>query len=294
MPTRAAASASPRPVGKPLNRLAIIAGGGALPGIVIQACRESGRPFFVLALEGQAAPNSFDRVPHAWCRLGAAAKGEKILREFGPDELVFVGKVRRPSLKEIRPDWRALKVMVKATARALGDDGLLRAIIREVEAEGVKVVAPHEVVKGLLAVAGPYGRIKPDRQARIDIARGMAAAKAIGALDIGQAVVVQQGIVLGLEAIEGTDALVARAGALQRKGAGGVLVKAPKPRQERRIDLPGVGVETVEAVAKAGLRGIAVEAGGALIIDCATVAARADALGIFVVGIAPRDETAKP
>jgi UDP-2,3-diacylglucosamine hydrolase len=294
VPTRTAASASPRPAGKPLSRLAVIAGGGALPGLVIQACREAGRPFFVVALEGQADPAGFDGVPHAWCRLGAAAKGEKILREFDPEEVVFVGKVRRPSLKELRPDWRALKVIVKATVRALGDDGLLRAIIKEFESEGVKVVGPHELVKGLLAVHGSYGRIKPDRQARIDITRGLAAAKAIGALDIGQAAVVQQGIVLGIEAIEGTDALVARAGALQRKGPGGVLVKAPKPRQERRIDLPGVGVETVEAVAKAGLRGIAVEAGGALIIDRTKVAARADALGVFVVAMLPAGETPKP
>ncbi len=287
MPTRSAASVSPQPAGKPLNKLAVIAGGGALPGLVIQACREAGRPYFVVALEGQADPAGLDGVPHAWCRLGAAARGEKLLREFEPQEVVFVGKVRRPSLKELRPDWRALKVIVKATVRALGDDGLLRAIIKEFEAEGVKVVGPHEVVKGLLAVEGVYGRARPDRQARIDIARGMQAAKAIGTLDVGQAAIVQQGIVLALEAIEGTDALVARAGALQRKGPGGVLVKAPKPGQERRIDLPGVGVDTVEAVARAGLRGIAVEAGGALIIDRATVAARADALGVFIVGIAP-------
>jgi DUF1009 family protein len=200
---------------------------------------------------------------------------------------VFVGKVRRPSLKELRPDWRALKVIVKATVRALGDDGLLRAVIREFEEGGARVVAPHEVVRDLLAAEGVYGKIQPDRQARIDIARGFAAAKAIGALDIGQAVVVQQGIVIGVEAIEGTDALIARAGPLQREGAGGVLVKVPKPRQERRIDLPTIGAETVEAAAKAGLRGIAVEAGGALIINRAKVAARADALGLFVVGMPP-------
>jgi DUF1009 family protein len=254
---------------------------------VIQACREAGRPFFVLALEGQADRATVDGVPHAWCRIGAAAQGAKHLREFGAEEVVFVGKVRRPSLAELRPDWRALKVIVKATARALGDDGLLRAVIKEFESEGVKVVGPHEVVQGLLAVEGVYGRIKPDRQARIDIARGLAAAKAIGALDIGQAAVVQQGIVLGVEAIEGTDALLARAGALQRKGAGGVLVKASKPNQERRIDLPGIGVETVAAAAKAGLRGIAVEAGGALVIERAKVVARADALGLFLVGVAP-------
>jgi DUF1009 family protein len=265
----------------------IVAGGGVLPRLVAQACREAARPFMVVALEGQAEPGTFDDVPHAWVRLGAGAKAEKIVRDFAPQEIVFVGKVRRPSLKELRPDWRALKFIVKATVRALGDDGLLRAIVHEFESQGVKVVAPHELVKGLLAVEGAYGRIKPDRQARIDIARGMAAAKAIGAIDIGQAAVVQQGIVLGLEAIEGTDALIARAGALQRKGPGGVLVKAPKPRQERRIDLPGVGVETVEAVAKAGLRGIAVEAGGALVIERAKVAARADALGVFVIALPP-------
>jgi DUF1009 family protein len=127
--------------------------------------------------------------------------------------------------------------------------------------------------------------VHPDRQARIDIARGLAAAKAIGALDIGQAVIVQQGIVLGVEAIEGTDALIARIGPLQREGAGGVLVKVPKPRQERRIDLPTIGAETVEAAAKAGLRGVAVEAGGALVINRAKIVARADALGLFVVGV---------
>jgi UDP-2,3-diacylglucosamine hydrolase len=253
---------------------------------VIQACRASGQPFFVLALEGQAEARYIGDAPHFWCRLGAAAQGEKILRDNGTEEVVFVGKVRRPSLKELRPDWRALKVMVKATVRALGDDGLLRAVVREFEASGAKVRAPHELLTSLLAVEGAYGRVKPDRQARIDIARGATVARAMGGLDIGQAVVVQQGIVLGVEAIEGTDALIARAGPLQREGPRGVLVKVPKPGQERRIDLPAIGAETVEKIAKAGLGGIAIEAGGALVIDRAQVAARADALGVFVFGVA--------
>jgi DUF1009 family protein len=271
-----------------------VAGGGELPGLVIQACREAGRPFFVLALEGQADPDVIRDAPHVWCRIGAAARGEKILRDNGTEEVVFVGKVRRPSLAELRPDWRALKVIVKATVRALGDDGLLRAVIREFEAGGAKVVAPHEVVRDLLATEGVYGSIKPDRQARIDIARGFEVAKAIGTLDIGQAAVVQQGIVIGVEGIEGTDALIARCAALQREGPGGVLVKVPKPRQERRIDLPAIGVETVEAAHKAGLRGIAVESGGALVINRVKVAARADALGLFVAGMAPPAPAARP
>jgi hypothetical protein len=254
---------------------------------LIEACRESGRPFFVLALEGQADPSEIGDVPHVWCRLGAAAKAEAILRDNGAREVVFVGRVRRPSLQDLRPDWRALKVMVKATVRALGDDGLLRVIIRELEKNGTKVVAPHQVASGLLAGKGPLGRLKPDRQANIDIARGIAVAAQLGALDVGQGVVVQQGMVIGVEAIEGTDALIARAGTLQRGGPGGVLVKMPKPGQEQRIDLPAIGVNTVEAAAKAGLRGIVVASGGALVIDRAKVAARADALGIFVVGVPP-------
>ncbi len=284
-PTLPETSAFPQPDGKDLPKLAIVAGSGELPGVVVQACREEGRPFFVLALEGQAEPERLVGVPHFWCRLGASAEGERILRANGAKEVVFVGKVRRPSLKEMRPDWRALKVMLKATVRALGDDGLLRAVLREFEESGAVIRAPQEIARGLLAVEGPYGRLKPDRQARIDMARGFEAAKKIGTLDIGQAVVMQQGVVIGVEAIEGTDALIERAGLLQREGARGILVKVPKPRQERRIDLPAIGADTVEAVARAGLRGIAVEAGGALVIDRAKVAARADALDIFVYGM---------
>jgi hypothetical protein len=127
----------------------------------------------------------------------------------------------------------------------------------------------------------------PDAQAEDDIALGFRVVRALGALDIGQAAVVQQGLVLGLEAIEGTDALIARCAALRREGPGGVLVKAPKPGQERRADLPTIGRRTVEAAAAAGLRGIAVEAGASLVIDHAAVAVAADRAGLFVVGVAP-------
>lgn len=255
--------------------------------MLIEACRQAGRPYFVLALEGQADPAVIGHAPHQWCRLGAAAKGEAILRSQDVTDVVFAGRVRRPSIRELRPDWRALKVLVKATARAFGDDGLLRAVIREFEASGARIVAPHEVMKELLAVEGAYGRIKPDRQARIDIDRAFVVGHRLGELDVGQAVVVQQGIVLGVEAIEGTDGLLTRVADLKRGGPGGVLVKVQKPGQERRIDLPAIGGDTVDKAAKAGLRGIAVEVGGALVIDRAKVAARADALGLFVVGVKP-------
>ena len=266
-------------------KLGILAGSGELPLRLVDACRASGRPVFVLGFAGAADPARFGEVPHAMVRLGAAAEGLRILRENGVEELVMAGPVRRPSLASLMPDWRAMKFFTRIGLRALGDDGLLSAVIKELELEGFRVVGIDSVLGGLLAPKGPLGRLEPDEEARADIARGLEIARALGALDVGQAAVVQQGIVLGVEAVDGTDALVARAGELRREGPGGVLVKVAKPGQERRADLPTIGVKTVEACARAGLRGIAVEAGASLIVDRAAVTAAADRAGIFVLGV---------
>ncbi|HUZ74829.1 MAG TPA: UDP-2,3-diacylglucosamine diphosphatase LpxI [Stellaceae bacterium] len=267
-------------------RLGILAGGGALPARLIEACRASARPIFVLAFEGAADPATVAAVPHAWVRLGAAGEGLKLLRDNGVEELVLAGAVRRPSLAALRPDWRAARFFARVSLRALGDDGLLRAVIRELEAEGFRVVGVDSVLASGLAPVGPIGRLRPDETAEADIRRGLDVARALGALDIGQAVVVQQGLVLGVEAIEGTDALVVRCGALRREDEGGVLVKTAKPGQERRADLPAIGPDTVRAAAAAGLVGIAVEAGSTVLIDRPGIAEAADAAGLFVVGIA--------
>ena len=266
-------------------KLGILAGSGELPLFLVDACRASGRPVFVLGFQGAADPQRLGDAPHAIVRLGAAAEGLRILRENGVEELVMAGPVRRPSLASLMPDWRAAKFFARIGLRALGDDGLLSAIIKELELEGFRVVGIESILGGLLAPKGPLGRIEPDDQARADIARGLEVARALGALDVGQAAVVQQGIVLGVEAADGTDALIARAGSLRREGLGGVLVKIAKPGQERRADLPTIGVRTVEAAAKAGLRGIAVEAGAALVVDRAAVAAAADGAALFVLGV---------
>jgi len=266
-------------------KLGILAGSGQLPLRVIDICRAADRPFFVLALEGAADPRNFAAVPHASIRLGAGAEALRLLRENQVEELVMAGPVRRPSLGSIRPDWRAAKFLARIGLRALGDDGLLGAIIKEFELEGFRVIGVHELLGTLLAPEGPLGTIGPDAQATADIERGLEVARALGAVDVGQSVVVQQGIVLGVEAAEGTDALIERAGRLKRDGVGGVLVKIAKPSQERRADLPTIGKTTVEASARAGLRGIAIEAGTALVIDRPAVAAAADHAGLFVVGI---------
>ena len=200
-------------------------------------------------------------------------------------DLVLAGGVRRPSLAMLRPDWRAAKLFARIGYKALGDDGLLSAIVAEFEREGFRVIGADQLLASGLAPEGPLGSLRPDSQALADIEHGQRIARALGILDIGQAVVVQQGLVLGVEANEGTDALQRRCAELRREGPGGVLVKIEKPGQERRTDRPTIGPQTVTFAAEAGLRGIAVEAGATIIVDRDEVVDRADRAGLFVFGI---------
>lgn len=279
--------AESRPAPRPGPAVGIVAGGGRLPGLLAEACRAEGRPHFLLAIEGQADAGACGREPDGWVRLGAAGRAFAMLREAAVEEVVLAGSVRRPSLAELRPDATALRVLGRAAAGGLGDDGLLRALVGEIERAGFRVVGVDDLAAGLLAPEGTMGRVGPGEQDLLDIARGEEVARALGAADVGQAVVVQQGIVLAVEAAEGTAAMLGRAGAVRRAGGGGVLVKRVKPGQERRVDLPAVGPDTVRLAAGAGLAGVAVEAGGVLVVDRAALVAEADARGLFVVGRPP-------
>ncbi len=272
--------------------LAIVAGGGEIPALAIEACERAGRPYFVFALEGHADHPAVFAARHEVIRIGAAGRFVKRAREEGVGDVVMIGRVRRPALRQIRPDARAAAFVARFAVKSLGDDGLLRAVAAELERFGFRVVGIQDIVAGLLAPAGTLSRTGPDEQAQRDIARGLEIARSLGNLDVGQAVVVQQALVLGVEAIEGTDALLERCAGFRRDGPGGVLVKIRKSRQDRRIDLPTVGAATVENAAAAGLRGIAVEAGGTLLVNREAVVAAADKAGLFLVGLAPDgDET---
>ncbi|WP_448187398.1 LpxI family protein [Azospirillum sp. sgz301742] len=266
-------------------KLGILAGGGEIPARLATAVRGAGREVFVVAFEGQTDPVTVQGFPHLWSRLGAAGSIIERLRAEGVGDLVFAGPVRRPSLSELMPDWRTTRFFMRVGTRALGDDGLLRAVARELEDEGFRVVGLHDFLGELLTVPGPAGTLLPDEQAQADIARGVEVALGLGRLDVGQGCVVQQGIVLAVEAIEGTDAMLERAATLRRPGGGGVLVKVRKPQQDGRLDLPTIGTTTVEKAAAAGLAGIAVQAGGSLTVDRAAVGELADRLGLFVLGI---------
>ncbi len=266
-------------------KLGIIAGGGLAPRRIIEACRAKRRDFLVICLEGQADKDLATGVPHLWISLSAFMKLRDIVRDEKIGEIVMIGRVRRPSLKELRPGWSAVKILAKVGLH-LGDDSLLRSIGKVMEEEcGVRVIGVQDILGGLLMREGKLGAHAPDADAEKDIARGMAVAKELGRLDVGQAVIVQQGLVLGVEGIEGTDALMARCKGLHREGKGGVLVKCAKPQQDSRFDLPAIGPDTIEAAAKAGLRGIAIEAERALVIDRDRVRELADEKGLFVVGV---------
>jgi hypothetical protein len=272
-----------RPLGT--GPLGIVAGGGSLPRRLVEVCRDSGRGAFVIAIEGHTDPATVAGTDHLWIRMGQSEKAIGALRGAGAEELVLVGAVKRPSMTELRPDRLTFKFFARIGFKALGDDGLLGAVVKALEAEGFTLRGVDEFLADLLAQEGCLGQVVPDEAAWRDIRRGIEVVRAMGAADVGQATVIQDGLVLGVEAVEGTDALLARCGPLRRAGPGGVLVKLSKPGQERRADLPTIGVKTVEEAAAAGLRGIAVEAGATLVVDAPAVAEAADRLGLFLVGI---------
>lgn len=269
-----------------MRKLGIIAGGGALPGQIVSACRDTGRPHFVLAFEGSADAASFDGAPMEWIRTSGISKALDIARRENVEELVLVGGIPRPSMLDLMRDVRSAKFLAKVGTRMVGDDNLLSAVVREIEeSEGFHVIGPEVILEDILATAGSYGAVVPDEDDLADIARGIVAVRTMGALDIGQAAVVQNGRILGVEGAEGTDRLIERCAEFVTKDAvGGVFVKAPKPSQERRIDLPAVGLSTVQNVVRAGLRGLAVEAGGVLVMDRQEMTAEADRAGIYFHG----------
>lgn len=276
------------------SRLGLIAGGGDLPVHVAEACRADGRLGAVVALKGFADPGSF---PNATVR-GVAKVGGVIedLRAGGCDAVCFAGIVTRPDFDALKPDWKGMSLLPRVIAAAAkGDDALLRFVVKIFEDEGFSVVGAHEVAESLLAAPGPLGAVAPGQRAKGDIDKAMRIAGEVGRLDIGQGAVVCDGLVLAVEAQEGTDVMLERVAALPQSLRGdagarrGVIAKRAKPIQERRVDLPVVGVSTIQHAAAAGLAGVAVEAGGAMILGRDAVAHAADEAGLFVVGVKATD-----
>ncbi|MBP0465512.1 UDP-2,3-diacylglucosamine diphosphatase LpxI [Roseomonas sp. PWR1] len=272
----------------PEGPLGIIAGGGGLPVRVAEAVAAAGRPVVVAVLDGHGDAAAFAAHASRSFRWGMAATMLEWLKGHGVRQVVLAGTVARPSLLSLRPDAAGMKLLARIGKAAFsGDDSILRAAMKVLAEDGFEVVGAHQVLAGLLPPAALLAGPAPDDLARADIARGLAVCRALGAVDVGQGCVVQQGLVLAVEAIEGTDAMLARAGTLGREGPGGVLVKALKPGQSKLADLPTVGPRTVENAAAAGLRGLAFEAGATILLEREATIARAEAAGIFLLAFDP-------
>ena len=272
----------------PRPGLAIVAGRGELPRLLAEDCAARGRTYRVVEFEGVPLDWTVGQ-PLIHARFEKPGRLFAALRAAGITEVVFAGGMSRPPLRLLAFDLKMLRLAPRLLpGLRSGDDTTLRLIAAIFEAEGFTVRAAHELLTDVLAPEGILGRTRPSDLDRADAARAAAIVAALGAADVGQAAVVADGICLGLESIQGTDALlafVASTGAGFRtdpSGPRGVLYKGPKPGQDRRLDLPAVGPGTLRGAAAAGLAGVVVEAGGVMILDHAATVAAADAAGLFL------------
>ena len=270
--------------------LVMICGGGSLPLAVADLVAARGRKVLLFPLREAARPEDYAGRPHQWVRLGQFGTVARVAREQGSRDIVCLGSVVRPSIWRLWPDLFTLKV-IGQVARAFrgGDDHLLSSVGRVIEQHGFRMLGAHEVAPEILVPAGTLGGAQPSERAHADISFGLDYLSAAGPFDIGQAVVVAERHVLAVEAAEGTDAMLERVAQLRANGRikskGGVLVKAPKPGQDRRFDLPSIGPKTVDGAARAGLSGIAVVAGETVIAEPEALIEAADRAKIFVVGM---------
>jgi DUF1009 family protein len=272
--------------------LAILCGGGSFPGAVAEAVKRRGRRPVMFPLRGWADPAVVERYTHHWCAIGQAGRFFRLARAEGCREAVFIGTLLRPALTQLRPDWYMLRLMPRIAAVFRGgDDRMLSGIAALFEEGGVRIVGVGEVAPDILVPQGLLGRHAPSERDRADIALGLKLIATLGSFDIGQAVVVADGHVVAVEASEGTDNMLLRVAQLRSEGrltkpvGVGVLVKAPKPGQDRRFDLPAIGPRTIENVARAGLGGLAVAAGSAIVAEPDKMSAAADRAKIFFVGV---------
>ena len=270
--------------------LAIICGGGTLPFAVADAVTKYGRRVVLFAIRGWADPKRVVDYPHYWAALGQFGAFCRLARREGCQDVVLIGSMVRPAIWQIRPDLKTLRLLPRIFGIFRGgDDYLLKGVAAIFEEHGFRLLGAHAVAPEILMPEGALGRERPTGRDNADIAKGLAFLTAASPFDVGQAVVVADARVLAIEAAEGTDSMLERIAQLRQTGriasGRGVLVKAAKRNQDRRLDLPSIGPQTVEGAARAGLAGIAVVAGSTVVAEPAQIGAVADRAGLFVLGL---------
>ena len=284
---------------KKIEKLGLIAGNGRFPFLLLDAARAHGLDVVIAAIREETDPEIDARaaadpgVTVHWLSLGELSRLIETFQRAGVRRAVMAGQVRHKQIfSSIRPDWRLGKLLL--SLRTKNTDMLLGAVAKVLGDEGIELIASTAFLEPLLAPFGVLTARAPSPAEESDIAYGLIVARGVAGFDIGQTVVVASGACVAVEAMEGTDAAIARAGALMRtlEAAASTLdrslcvVKVAKPKQDLRFDVPIVGLPTIEAMAEAGARCLAVEAGHTLLFDREALIARADAVGIAVVGVA--------
>lgn len=256
-----------------------------MPAQLAEECKGKGIEIFIVGFEGQTPPELKQQYQSLWTGLGAAGSIIRTLKEKGIKDLVMAGSIRRPWLTELKPDLKGIEILTRIGISAFGDNSLLTLLKKELEKEGFTLHGVQKFADNMLAKDGALSRRMPSADEEHSIKKGIEASQILGSLDIGQSVIVQEGVVLGVEAAEGTDSLIQRCAPLQKRGGGAILVKTCKPQQDRDLDLPTIGPETLKKAGEAGYAGIVVQTGATLVLDPQTVAEIADTYNMFVLGM---------
>jgi len=272
----------------------LIAGGGVLPFALADSLLAHGRTPVFIGLKGFCDAQRIAKYRHRWFSVGQFGSIMKALREEGCSDITFIGNLIRPSFKDLRLDWLAVRILPQILKGMRGGDNhILSATARVFEDGGFRVLGVRDLAPDLLMPLGCLTRTQPDAASLADVMKGREALRAISSFDVGQAAVVIDGHVVSIEDIEGTDALLTRikrlreSGSLRARSERGVLVKAPKQGQDLRLDLPALGPKTVQGIVAAGLAGIAVVAGHSVVAEPQAMIEAADRAGVFVVGLEP-------
>lgn len=262
--------------------IGLIAGGGSLPPLLISGIRASGHPVVAIGHRG-ATPEDLRTLADVchWVEVGELGKIIDFLKEEGVKKAIFAGGIPKTLFfSQAKPDGRAIRMLSRLKDRK--DDAILRALAREVESEGIRVISPVPFLKEAMAPPGCWTRRKPTEREEKDIAFGWRIAKRVGQLDIGQCVVVKEQMVLAVEAIEGTDEAIRRGGKLGRGDV--TVIKVCKPRQDPRLDLPVIGPFTIRTLRDGGASALVVEAGKTIVLDKEIVIQQADLDQICLLG----------
>ena len=267
------------------TNLCVIAGGGILPRKLADNFDPSGDRIFFLAFRNVTDPEVVAGRHHEWLELGEVQKAIDAMHRNNVDKVVMAGPIQRPALSSLALDIRALQMLAKGGLKAFGDDGLLSLVAKEIEKEGIKVIGIEQILPGVLTKEGLLAGPAPTKISWDDIKRGLQVLNSLGPCDVGQSIAVQEGIVLAIEAIEGTDQMIERAGSLQRNVSGPILIKISKTNQDKRVDLPTAGPETVNNAIRSGFQGLALEANNSLLLDKDRVIKIAEKNSFFVIGV---------